>query len=123
MPATTEEYATKLARQVEACLADIEANPANTRILQQIGVRASLVKSLKAKARCLVHEELKDKRIVMLLLTVLHDDKGLMRNLDFDLPEITTYALAEMGYPMKGLEEVADGRVPLEHVIVNPEAR
>mgnify|MGYP006156255761 CR=1 FL=1 len=116
----TEDYAAVLKQQIEDCIADVEKNPDMKRIYRQIGVKASLRRCLESKARYLAQEELKDDRIVALCLSCVQDQHGCEREDWLDLPEITRYALAEMGWPLRGLEEVAWGNEELSMFILKP---
>jgi len=116
----TEDYAAVLKQQIEDCIADVEKNPDMRRIYRQIGVKDSFRRCLESKARYLAQEELKDDRIVALCLSCVQDEHGCEREDWLDLPEITRYALAEMGWPLRGLEEVAWGNEELSMFILKP---
>jgi hypothetical protein len=114
------DYGAILKQQIDDAIADIHNNPANKRILKQIGVKERLEKLFMCRARMYAHYELEDERIVKLCLSCIEDEKGYPRDDPVQLPEITIYTLVELGYKMKGFEDVYEGKRTLEEVIVDP---
>ena len=101
-------------------MTDTEKPPDYGAILKQIGVKERLEKLFMCRARMYAHYELEDERIVKLCLSCIEDEKGYPRDDPVQLPEITIYTLVELGYKMKGFEDVYEGKRTLEEVIVDP---
>lgn len=55
---------------IEETMAQLEAIPANKKILKQIGVRESVRRCLEAKNRFAAQEEMKDPRILALVTSL-----------------------------------------------------
>jgi len=56
---------------VEEQIAALEADPSNKKLLRQIGVRESLFRCLAAKTRFDAQEEMKDRRILALVTSMM----------------------------------------------------